>query len=239
MDNRLKEIAENLDKLKIGPDDTFGFGCTMCGKCCINREDILLNPKDVYNIAKKLDITPTEILKEYCDAYIGADSRMPIVRLQSRGIVTRCPFLKERKCSIHEAKPTVCATYPIGRCMVNKEDKEGKTNFKPEDIIYILNDPMCGDNSEKHTVREWLEGFNIPMDDEFFIKWQETFLGTSEALRKLEKIMEPDTMHTIWNIALLMLYVDYDMKEEFMLQFEQNRERLSVKLGELLGIEGK
>ena len=51
MDNRLKEIANNLDKLNIGPGDTFSFGCTMCGKCCINREDILLNPKDVYNIA--------------------------------------------------------------------------------------------------------------------------------------------------------------------------------------------
>ena len=68
MDNRLREIAENLDKLKIGPDDTFSFGCTMCGKCCINREDILLNPKDVYNIAVKLDITPTDVLKEYCEA---------------------------------------------------------------------------------------------------------------------------------------------------------------------------
>ena len=237
MDNRLKEIANNLEKLKIGLDDTFSFGCTMCGKCCINREDILLNPKDVYNIAGKLNITPTEVLKEYCEAYVGEDSRMPIVRLQPRGIVKRCPFLRDRKCSIHEAKPTVCATFPIGRCLVNDTDKSG--SFKPDDIIYILNDHRCGNNSEKHTVREWLDRFNIPLNDEFFIKWQKTVLGTSDILRKLEKIMEPDTMHTIWNIALLMLYVDYDTKEEFMLQFEQNRERLSVQLGELLGIEGK
>ena len=237
MDNRLKEIANNLDKLKIGLDDTFSFGCTMCGKCCINREDILLNPKDVYNIARKLDLTPTEVLKEYCDAYIGEDSRMPIVRLQPRGIVKRCPFLKERKCSIHEAKPTVCATFPIGRCLVNDTDKPG--GFQSEDIIYILNDPGCGDNSEKHTVREWLENFNIPLDDEFFIKWQETILCTSDVLRTLEKRLEPDTMHTIWNIALLMLYVDYNMKDEFMPQFERNREKLSAQLDELLDTEGK
>ena len=235
MDNRLKETANNLDKLKIGLDDTFSFGCTMCGKCCINREDILLNPKDVYNIASKLGITPTDVLKEYCEAYIGTDSRMPIVRLQPRGIVKRCPFLKELKCSIHEAKPTVCATFPIGRCLVNDTDKpEG---FKPEDIIYILTDPKCGDNSEKHTVREWLEGFNIPLDDEFFIKWQETVLGTSDVLRKLEKSTEPNTMQTIWDIALLMLYVDYNTKEEFMPQFERNRKKLSVQLGELMGID--
>ena len=159
---------------------------------------------------------------------------MPIVRLQPRGIVKRCPFLKELKCSIHDAKPTVCATFPIGRCLVNDTDSQGKTSFKPEDIIYILTNPMCGDNSEKHTVREWLEGFNIPLDDEFFIKWQETVLGTSDVLRKLEKSMEPDTMQTIWGIVLLMLYVDYNTKEEFMPQFERNREKLSVQLGELM-----
>ena len=198
MDNRLKEIANNLDKLKIWPDETFSFGCTMCGKCCINREDILLNPKDVYNIASKLGITPTEVLKEYCDAYIGEDSRMPIVRLQPRGIVKRCPFLRELKCSIHEAKPTVCATFPIGRCLVNDTDRPD--GFKPEDIIYILMEPMCGDNSEKHTVREWLEGFNIPLDDEFFVKWHETVIGTSDLLRKLERRIEPNTMQTIWDI---------------------------------------
>lgn len=121
MDNRLKEIADNLEKLKIKPDDSFSFGCTMCGKCCINREDILLNPKDMYNIAKKLNTTPKEVAGEYCDAYIGEDSRMPIIRLQPRGTVRRCTFLKDRKCSIHEAKPTVCATFPIGRCLVNSE----------------------------------------------------------------------------------------------------------------------
>ena len=160
---------------------------------------------------------------------------MPIVRLQPRGIVKRCPFLKERKCSIHEAKPTVCATFPIGRCLVNDTDRPGV--FKPEDIIYILNAPGCGDKSEKHTVREWLESFNIPLNDEFFIKWQETVLGSSDVLRELEKRMEPDTMHTIWNIALLMLYVDYDTKEEFMPQFEMNIEKLSAQLDEWLNID--
>ena len=40
MSNKLKYIAENLDSLKIGLDETFKFNCTMCGKCCIDREDM-------------------------------------------------------------------------------------------------------------------------------------------------------------------------------------------------------
>lgn len=47
MDNRLKEIVDNFDSLKIGVDEPFRFHCTMCGKCCINREDILLTPRDI------------------------------------------------------------------------------------------------------------------------------------------------------------------------------------------------
>lgn len=47
MDNRLKNIVENYDSMRIGMDDTFRFHCTMCGKCCIEREDILLNPYEI------------------------------------------------------------------------------------------------------------------------------------------------------------------------------------------------
>ena len=54
MDERLKYITDNFDNLHIGLDDTFRFHCDQCGKCCIDREDILLNPKDVFNISREL-----------------------------------------------------------------------------------------------------------------------------------------------------------------------------------------
>ena len=33
MDHRLKDIAENLDRMTIGVDEPFKFNCDMCGKC--------------------------------------------------------------------------------------------------------------------------------------------------------------------------------------------------------------
>lgn len=50
--NSIKELKEQLGYEEIGLDDTFTFHCTQCGKCCIHREDILLSPKDLFNIAK-------------------------------------------------------------------------------------------------------------------------------------------------------------------------------------------
>ncbi len=57
MDERLKNIVDNFEAMKIGMDEPFPFHCTMCGKCCINREDILLTPRDIYNMAKEFGIT--------------------------------------------------------------------------------------------------------------------------------------------------------------------------------------
>ena len=172
MDSRLQEIAENLDKMKIGVDEPFRFHCDQCGKCCINREDILLNPRDVYNMAKELGQEPKDVFALYCEYYIGSDSRFPLVRIKPRGSIKRCPLMKDRKCSIHKAKPTVCALFPIGRCISFEQKKEKLTT---EDITYIFTNPGCGDTSESHTVREWLGEFGIPIEDIYFLLWNVHF----------------------------------------------------------------
>lgn len=117
MDEQMKNILDRMGAREIGLDEEFKFHCSMCGKCCIHREDILLNPKDVYSMSKELKITPEKLIDQYCEMYIGSDSRVPIVRLAPRGQTRRCPLLKNRKCIVHSAKPAVCAMYPLGRCM--------------------------------------------------------------------------------------------------------------------------
>ena len=47
---------------EVGLDDKFRFNCTKCGMCCKNRDDILLNPYDVYRAAKALGITTKDIV---------------------------------------------------------------------------------------------------------------------------------------------------------------------------------
>ncbi len=224
MDERLKNIMDNFEKMKIGVDEPFKFNCTMCGKCCYHREDILLNPQDVYNISKELGLTPQEMIEQYCETYIGGDSRLPIVRLKPRGTVQRCPLLKNHKCSVHKAKPVVCAMYPVGRCL-----KMGETEVKDitaEDIQYIFQNPGCGDDKETHTVREWLESFGIPVADEFFISWQKAVTELCMIFRRAEKMLSPDTMLMVWQSAYVGLYLHYDMAVDFMPQFQENAKKV-------------
>lgn len=225
MDRRLKDIMDNYEQLRIGLDETFQFHCKMCGKCCINREDIILTPRDVYNMAKFLCIEPIELFKRYCESYIGSESKIPIVRLKPRGSIKRCPLLKDKKCSVHNAKPAVCAMYPIGRCALLSEDKKESIKDIPK-TEYIFLKPDCGDDSETHTVREWLNIFEIPLEDSFFYKWQSTIVELGSIFRKAEKVLKPEEMRTVWNLTACGLYFDYDTNKAFMPQFIEITDKL-------------
>lgn len=222
MENRLKELVDNLDKMKIDLDDTFKFNCTMCGKCCINRDDILLTPRDMFQISKQLDMLIGEFVKKYCDCYVGSSSRIPIARLVSVGIDKRCPFLKGARCSVNSVKPVVCALFPLGRCL--KIDPNSKAEFTMDDVIYISQNPGCGDGRKTHTVREWLETSNVPIEDEFFVKWNNTITKIGSVVQEVEKKADAERMNKYFNMLFGLLYVAYDFEVDFLFQFDRNRE---------------
>lgn len=233
MDERAKRIMADMEKHKLGPDDTFKFSCRMCGKCCIHREDILLTPRDIFHMSKELVIKPEELVDKYCEIYIGPDSRIPIVRIQPRGRVMRCPLLKERKCMVHKAKPTICAMFPIGRGLVVAGKDAG--SLKPEDTVFFFTNPECGDDSQEHTVREWLEEFGIPVKDDFFISWQKTLVELGNNFREMEKKADAQVMALLWNVTIYSLYIDYDTGQDFQQQFERNSQKIISVVNDISG----
>ena len=232
MDKRLKSIAENYDNLVIGLDDTFRFHCKICGNCCIHREDIILNPKDIYNVAKALDKEPHEIVAEYCETYLGQSSKMVLVRLTPRGSVKRCPFLSNLKCSIHKYKPTVCALYPLGRSL--KAPRNGCKNILNAKVEYIFQKPTCGDASETHSVREWLSEFNLLEDEEYFKTWMQLAVDLGNTIRRVEDECSTDVVEALAASVLASIYLDYNTSEPFMPQFLRNEKEYRKTLSELL-----
>jgi hypothetical protein len=91
MDERLKNIMDNLDARRIGLYESFKFHCTCYGKCCTHREDILLDPRDVYNMSRELGMSPEKLVKKYREVYAGEDSRVPIVMVKPKGHLPRPP----------------------------------------------------------------------------------------------------------------------------------------------------
>lgn len=221
MDERLESIFDSIENNRLNADSPFIFHCTMCGDCCRNREDILLNPQDLFQLAKGLQIRPQDVVEKYCEYYIGSQSRMPIVRLKSLGTDKHCVFLENNQCSVQSFKPTVCAMFPLGRFYSLKTDEN---NADEGEFGYMLMDAPCGDKREIHTVREWLGKYNIPIDDEFYKRWVEVIGKLSVKLAEIEKKVSEAAMNNKWLAVFLALYLHYDIKKEFLPQFIQNAE---------------
>lgn len=230
MDTRMKRIRQDFENKQLGVDEPFNFHCTMCGKCCIHRDDIILTPRDLFNLARELHLTLGDVFDRYCEWYIGETSRFPVVRLKPRGSVKRCPLLKDRKCLVHRAKPAVCALFPIGRGMTVENGRIDEVTTA--DIRYFFTNPGCGNGVETHTVKEWLGAFGIPLQDDSFIEWQKCLMKLSLRFRKMEKKPGHD-MRVVWDSTLILLYLSYEVGLEFEPQFREHVADLQKLLDKL------
>ena len=227
------ELFRDLESMTIGLDDTFKFHCDQCGKCCTHREDIILSPMDIFKMAKELKMTPVEFYHEYCVFNIGEHTRMPIVRLASEGKDTHCVLLKNHRCSVHKVKPAVCAMFPLGRYMSFEKDDYNAESIDTSKVKYLLQPPECGDESETHTVREWLSGFDIKLEDEAFVQWQKAISRFSNKFKELEKKQDMLTMMEIWFVVRVSLYLQYDTSKDYLPQFNYNVENLLKLLDDI------
>lgn len=227
------ELFRDLESMTIGLDDTFKFHCDQCGKCCTHREDIILSPMDIFKMAKELKMTPVEFYHEYCVFNIGEHTRMPIVRLASEGKDTHCVLLKNHRCSVHKVKPAVCAMFPLGRYLSFEKDDYNAESIDTSKVKYLLQPPECGDESETHTVREWLSGFDIKLEDEAFVQWQKAISRFSNKFKELEKKQDMLSMMEIWFVVRVSLYLQYDTSKEFLPQFNYNVENLLKLLDDI------
>lgn len=213
---------QSLEEMTVDLDASFKFHCTQCGKCCENRDDIILSPMDIFRMSAELKMTPTEFSMQYCRVNIGPNSRMPIVTLQPVGANDRCPLLKNQKCSVHKVKPSVCALFPLGRYLAIEKEKFGKDSLAGSKVKYLLQPIDCGDDSDTHTVREWLSGFDIALEDEAYIVWNQVISDVSSQIQKLEKTQDMLTMMEVWFVARLLLYLRYDTRKDFLPQMQEN-----------------
>ena len=132
--------TEEIERQLMDLDSQFSFKCRKCGKCCKHQNTILFNSRDIFNIARKLQMTLEEVIKEYAETYIGSASRSPVVHMVPRGKGEVCPFLEDGLCSIHDCKPTVCALFPLGRVVLNAEALEKGLEDGQVEVKYMLND---------------------------------------------------------------------------------------------------
>ena len=210
------EVQDYLNLPKLGMEDSFAFTCVRCGRCCRNREDILLTPFDLFKMAKHLNMKIDEVMEQYCESYEGETSKVPVVRIKPREYRKTCPFATKDGCKLHKihptAKPSVCALFPLGRLTV----------FGEEGFKYFLQPATCGNKNQSQTVREWLDEFGLK--EHIATMWHKKMGEISMLMRKAYEKANFNRMD-INAILLLTLYVFYDLEQDFEPQFERNLDK--------------
>lgn len=253
-DNEMQDMLEHVkefvgagDVQVIGLDDTFGFKCQQCGQCCMYREDIILNPFDVYNGAQYLGITPSEFIQQYAHVELGAESKIPMVLLKStdNGF---CPLLKfdikdgcKFKCMIHEAKPGACANHPIGVMRSRKKD-EGMD----KEVMTFIKVDQCPNSvsDEQQVVREWVKSYLDHEEEIAYAHQMQTmvtnYLDTKEFWAMIQKLLvfangaeSEEIMEKFLSLpksyigtVIALGYADFDINQPFIEQAKVNIEKL-------------
>ena len=226
-----EQLMENLETYKRGLNDTFQFHCTECGACCRNREDIILSPHDLFRAAKATKTTPEIFFTRYCETFIGMTSQLPIVHVRM-GLKGECMLLHDKHCIIHKAKPSVCAMFPVGRTVSLPENAPDSAEVK---IQYFLQPIECGDASETHTIRDWIESFGLEPDDPAYGEWCKFITSISPTMRELRKILPRSQMDVIWSVVFVFAYLNYDTNQEFLPQFQKNAAAVKSALAKAKG----
>ena len=244
-----KEITPDGRGFKfIKASDNFEFECQQCGRCCMNRKDIVLSPFDIYKGAKYLNMSCVDFIQKYTYRTLGRDSKMPMVLLDTDE-TNKCPFLKfdykksmKWKCAINPVKPMNCANHPIGiivqgNCF-EKDSKDIETSFVKVE--------SC-DTSKvgvMQNVGEWMKDY-LAHEDEYNISrqialitmhkfpWRDLYLMTMGLnAHRMFSVKDPSdellfaSMMSAANHFTIVAYSDYDTDKPFREQCKANINKL-------------
>lgn len=99
--------------------DGLKFKCTECGKCCTGAPGyVWLTPQEMQNIADLLDIPLDTFKKKYTRQ---SGNRYSLTEKKSFNNENDCVFLKDKKCTIYQARPKQCRTFPWWKENLNSE----------------------------------------------------------------------------------------------------------------------
>ena len=89
------------------------FQCQMCGECCTGFGGTYVSDEDILEISAFIGCDPSNFKKTYCN-------RSGTRWVLALSTTEKCIFFdKEKACTIHPVKPSMCRAWPFIQTVVN------------------------------------------------------------------------------------------------------------------------
>lgn len=198
------------DHTRLGPDDTFKFGCfpgISCFNTCCSDVNIFLSPYDVLRLKQRLGISSTEFLEKYTLLPVQKDMTVPVVLLKMQENEKKaCHFVTDQGCGVYTDRPWPCRMYPVG--LASSRDTED--GWRGDRFYFLLKEDTCLGHQEARewTVQEWMDDQEVDAYEE----WGEAYKELS--LHKFFEdglVLPPEKMEMFFNSTY-----DLDKFREFV-----------------------
>jgi len=135
--------------------------------------------------------------------------------MKTKGTRKSCVFLKDGRCSIHEAKPKACRLYPLGAW-----PNDGMDGFE----YFIASQKQHHFRGPAILVSDW-------MDANFSAEDRAVTLADAKSLKELAPVIRflkdaGVSPEHILRPLIIFRYVFFDPDEPFIIQLSRNTERL-------------
>lgn len=153
-------MENNLTPLSL--DETFTFTCSSKVDCyneCCKDLNQFLTPYDILRLKNHLRLTSTSFLEQFTFQQIGPETGLPIISLKpDTASELKCPFVSQSGCTVYQARPSSCRTYPLVRILSRTRDTG---NIKEQ--YFLLKESHCHGfkDGQKWTVNEWITNQGI------------------------------------------------------------------------------
>jgi len=200
------------DYPRLGPDDTFKFGChpgVSCFNRCCGDVNIFLSPYDVLRLKKRLGMKSYEFLDKHCLLLVQKDMKTPVVVLKMNDDEGKtCPFLGDSGCEVYPDRPWPCRMYPLGLA----SQKDTPDGWQGDRFYFLLHEDVCRgfEEPQEWTVRQWLDNQGIDEYD----TWGEAFKElTLHKFFETGGTLGPERMHMMFTACY-----DLDKFREFVFE---------------------
>jgi Fe-S-cluster containining protein len=92
------------------------YSCAKCPGYCCSYPIIEVNNRDIKRLARHFDLTFEQAEKKFTVARYGVAHTMRRKADKYFGKICRFFDTEKRCCTIYEARPQICRSYPGGRC---------------------------------------------------------------------------------------------------------------------------